>query len=214
ALSLAPITVVQPTLALGLVVLLVGGSRVLGERVDARDWGATAAVIAGVALLAVASPGHTEAVPATGALIAVGLGLGAVVVWPLVRSRQGSGAWPLILAAGCAFALSAFTSKLLTVELAHRHVLGVLAWAAATGVTAGVGFLTDMTAMQRFAATRVAPPMFVLETALPVALAPLLFGERWSHTAGGGAVLTAGLVLVLAGGVILGRTRAIRGAVH
>ncbi|MCW3004918.1 MAG: hypothetical protein JWQ20_4216, partial [Conexibacter sp.] len=42
ALSLAPITVVQPTLALGLVVLLVGGSRVLGERVDARDWGATA----------------------------------------------------------------------------------------------------------------------------------------------------------------------------
>jgi drug/metabolite transporter (DMT)-like permease len=71
-----------------------------------------------------------------------------------------------------------------------------------------------MTAMQRFAATRVAPPMFVLETALPVALAPLLFGERWSHTAGGGAVLTAGLVLVLAGGVILGRTRAIRGAVH
>ncbi|QEC49851.1 hypothetical protein FSW04_21300 [Baekduia soli] len=215
ALSWAPITVVQPTLALGLVVILLGGSRLLGERVGAREWGAVGAVGAGVAVLALTAPGHTSALPATGPAIAAGAVLAAAVALPFVRGRDGrEGGWGLIVSAGCAFALAALTSKLLTVEAGRHHVAGVLVWAAATGAASAVGFLADMTAMQRFDVTRVAPPMFVLETALPVALSPVLFGERWSGTPGGGAVLVAGLVLVLGGGAVLGRSRAVVDAVH
>jgi hypothetical protein len=61
--------------------------------------------------------------------------------------------------------------------------------------------------MQRFEATRVSPPMFVLETALPVALAPLLFHERWSAATGGPALVVTALVLVLLGGGLLGASR-------
>jgi len=56
ALAAAPITVVQPALAMGTLVLLYGGARVLGERVGPREWLAAAAVIAGVALIALGHP--------------------------------------------------------------------------------------------------------------------------------------------------------------
>ncbi|MCW3013208.1 MAG: hypothetical protein JWO02_300 [Solirubrobacterales bacterium] len=207
ALSMAPLTVVQPMLAVGLIVLLVGGARVLHEHVGLRQWAAAVAVIAGVVLLALAGPPHTDALPGTYALAAVLVVLGAVVAWPFVAARDDTAAWSLILAAGCAFALSAVTSKLVTAELARSRLLPALAWAAATAVFAGVGFLTDMTALQRVEATRAAPPMFVLEMALPVALAPLLFDERWSATAGGGVVVALGLTLVLLGGAVLGAAR-------
>jgi drug/metabolite transporter (DMT)-like permease len=204
AYSWAPVTVVQPTLALGLIVVLVGGSALLRERVGPRQWVAAAIVIIGGALLAVASPDRTQALPATGALAATVLALGLVVAWPFLIGRLRAGAWTLILSAGCAFALTAVGSKLVTVELARHRPAMAVAYAAATAGFAAIGFLTDMSAMQRFPATRVAPPMFVLETALPVGLAPVLFGERWGATAGGGVLVAAGLVLVLAGGAALG----------
>src|SRR3954465_7797114 len=49
ALSLAPLTVVQPALALGLVLLLALGRRLLGEPVRPRDYAAVGAVPAGAA---------------------------------------------------------------------------------------------------------------------------------------------------------------------
>jgi drug/metabolite transporter (DMT)-like permease len=203
ALSLAPLTVVQPMLAIGLVVLLIAGSRVLGEPVRPWQWVGAAAVIVGVTLLGVAAPEHTETVPAPAAMAAAALGLGAVMAAPFLFGRTRSGAWMLICAAGAAFALSALTSKLVTVELEDGRLLVALLWALATALCAGLGFLTDQTALQRFAATRVAPPMFALETALPVMLSPLLFDEHWGSTLGGGAVLAVGLALVLGGGGIV-----------
>jgi hypothetical protein len=45
-----------------------------------------------------------------------------------------------------------------------------------------------------------------------VALAPLLFGESWADTTGGGAVVALGLLLVLAGGAALGASRSVAAA--
>ncbi len=59
ALLLAPLTVVQPALAGGLLVLLVLGDRMLGERVGALEVGAVLAIVAGVAGMAWAAPHHT-----------------------------------------------------------------------------------------------------------------------------------------------------------
>ena len=207
ALSLAPLTVVQPTLAAGLVLLLAAGARVLHERVGPREWAAAGAVVAGVAVLAVSAPAHTESRPGLVAALCCGGALSVVVAVPFLLGRERAGAWILIASAGSAFALSALTSKLLTVELAAGRWPAALAWAAGTAVFAVVGFLVDTTAMQRFDATRVAPGMFVLETVVPVALAPMLFDERWSTASGGPAVVAAGLALAVLGGAALGASR-------
>jgi drug/metabolite transporter (DMT)-like permease len=206
-LTLAPVTLVQPTLAVGLVLLLVAGSRVLGEHVGPREWLGAAAVIAGVVALAFAGLRHTDAAPSPGGIVAAAAVLGSVTALPFVSHRARRSAWGLIAGGGCAFALSALTSKLLTIELAHGRPLAALGWGLATAVSSGLGLLTDMTAMQRFEATRVSPPMFVLETALPVALAPLLFHERWSEAKGGPALVVAALLVVLIGGALLGASR-------
>lgn len=212
AFGLAPVSVVQPMLALGMVLLLAAGTRALGERVGAREWIGVAAVLAGTTVLAVAHPHHTDSSPRIVELAVVSVTLGALVVLPFVRGSSRSGAWTLICSAGCAFALTALTGKFLTIELAHGRIGAALAWGAMTAAVAAAGFLVDMTAMQRFEATRVAPPMFVLETAIPVALAPTLFGERWTTASGGVAAVLAGILLVLAGGALLGASRRVASA--
>jgi drug/metabolite transporter (DMT)-like permease len=198
AYALAPVTVVQPCLALGLVLLLAAGPRALPAPAGPRAGGAAAAVVLGVVALALSGVGHTDRLPDPAAAAITVAVLSLAALSPFVLGRRRVRAWPLVGAAGSAFALTALASKLLTVELAHGRPLAALAWALAVGAAAGAGFLIDMTAMQRFDATRVAPPMFVLETAVPVGLAPLLFDERW------GALVVAGLVLVLGGGAVLG----------
>src|SRR3954469_2867734 len=56
ALLLAPLTLVQPTLALGLVALLVLGRVVLDEPVGMRELLAGAAIVAGVTVVALSAP--------------------------------------------------------------------------------------------------------------------------------------------------------------
>jgi len=207
AFALAPVTVVQPTLALGTLLLLAGGARILGERVRPREWAAAAAVLAGVVALALGAPEHTDHAPSAGAALAALGGLAVLVALPYVVGAARAGAWLLIAGAGGAFALSALGGKLVTVELQAGRPWAALGLAAGTAAAAGAGLLVDMTALQRFAATRVAPPMFVAETAIPVALAPWLFGERWDS-----ALVAVGLVLVLGGGAVLGASRPVAAA--
>lgn len=214
AFALAPITLVQPTLALGLVLLLVLGSRILGEHVPRASWIAAGCVLVGVAVLTVVAPERAEALPDRTRLIVISAVLIAVIAAPFVRGQARSGAWLLIASAGSAFALTALTGKLVVTELEHGRPLAALAWGAATGAAAAIGFLVDMTALQRFPATRVAPPMFVLETAIPVAVAPILLHESWGDTPGGGVFVVLALLLVLAGGVGLGRSHAVLAIEH
>ena len=53
--------------------------------------------------------------------------------------------------------------------------------------------------LQRRGAARVAPIVLAGQVALPVALAPLVIGERW----GSGGLLVCGLALVIAGSALL-----------
>jgi len=209
ALALAPVTVVQPTLALGMLVLLAAGGTLLGEHVGRREWLAAGAVIAGVALLTLGAPRHSNELPAAGAAALPVAGLAAVALLPFALGGDGTRPWVLIGAAGCAFALAAVLGKLLVVELAAGRFGAAIAFAAAAGASTGVGTLVDMTALQRLEATRAAPPMFVVETAVPVALAPWLFGEAWPSSRALTVALVAGLALVLGGGGLLGSARSI-----
>src|SRR4051794_2443068 len=127
ALSLAPLTVVQPTLALGLVLLLWLGHRMLGEPVQQRDLASVAAIAAGLGLLAWAAPpdAGTHAGAATLAIVLGVLALAAAAPW-LVRGRLPAGA--LVIAAGRGFGASGLTSKLLAGPLAGGEVPAALGW--------------------------------------------------------------------------------------
>ena len=208
ALSLAPLTVVQPTLALGLVLLLWLGHRMLGEPVHARDLAAVAGIAVGLGLLAWAAPtgDHGHAGSATTAFVLGMLALAAAAPW-LARRRPPATA--LVIAAGCGFGASGLTSKLLADALAGGELSAALGWGAATAAIAGLAMVDDMAALQTTIAARAAGGAFALETALPVLLAPLVVGEAWSATPLGGAAILPGLALVLAGALVLGSTPAV-----
>jgi drug/metabolite transporter (DMT)-like permease len=210
ALSLAPLTLVQPTLALGVLLLLFLGSRYLNEPVGRRELLATAAIIAGVVGIALSAPPYSDQYT-TGPKLWVVLGaLAAVAALPYLAGRSNERVGGLlVVGAGAAFATSAFLGKLIVDELSAGRIWRALAWAAAAGISILVGVLSEMSGIQGRAVSRVAPPIFVIETVVPVLCAPLLTGEHWSGTPLGGGVIAISLVAVAAGGATLGRTRAV-----
>lgn len=205
ALSLAPLTLVQPTLALGLLLLLALGVVVLGERVGRREVAGVLLIVGGVAGIAAASPQRSTHHSGAEALVAaLGL-LGAVALTPyLFRRTRG---FALVLSAGAGDAFAAFAAKLVVDELAHERWLGALGFAVAAGLAVGVGLLSEMTALQQSPATRVGPVVLVLQIAVPVLLAPLVGGERWGA---GGPALAVALVAVLGGAALLASSSALR----
>lgn len=208
ALSLAPLTLVQPTLGAGLVVLLVLGAAMLGEEVGPAELGAAAAIVAGVAVLAWAAPGRETA---GGHAVALAISLGVLVAVAAVPLVPGADARLTTLAAGSAFACTGLTSKLVADGLARGDAIAALAWAAATGAVVLIGVRHDMAALQRLPATRVAPAVLAVEVLVPVALAPVVAGEAWRATPGGGVWIVVGLALVTAGIVPLASAPAVRG---
>jgi drug/metabolite transporter (DMT)-like permease len=224
ALLLAPLTVVQPCLASGLILLLWLGATRLGERPGRREWIAVGAIIAGVAGVAWAAPERTTD-HAGAAAIALALGLVAIPVLApyLLRARirhsphQGGVdiGWAralgmlMVLSAGCGYAWTAIASKLLTDELAAGALLVAIAWLATAAASEGLALLSEMSALQRRAATHVAPAMFAVQIIVPVLLAPLIFGESWGGTPLGGAALVAFMGLAVAGTVLLAGSKAV-----
>jgi drug/metabolite transporter (DMT)-like permease len=214
ALLLAPLTVVQPALASGLLLLLVLGDRMLGERVGAREVTGVVAIIVGVGGMALAAPGHVSS-HAGAERIGPALGLIALVALSpyLLRGRSAATSIAVPVAAGCAFAFTGLASKLVADFISDGSTLPIIGWLFAIGTMAGVGLLSEMSALQSRPATQVAPIVFVVQITLPVLLAPVLGGESWSGTPLGGAVLAIFLVSVASGAWILGSTRAVSGLV-
>jgi hypothetical protein len=214
ALVLAPLTVVQPALAIGLLLLLALGDRMLGERVGAREVVAVVAIVVGVAGIAWAAPGHVSSHggPArVGPALAV---IGTVALSPYLLRRRGIAPSLLVpLAAGCAFAFTGIASKLIADFLSSWSWPDLLLWAPITGAFAGLGLLSEMSALQRRPATQVVPIVFVVQICVPVLLAPVLGGESWADTPLGGIVLVAFLAAVAVGAWLLGSTRAVSGLV-
>jgi drug/metabolite transporter (DMT)-like permease len=210
ALLMAPLTVVQPCLASGLVLLLVLGVTRLGETPGRREYGAVAAIVLGVAGIAWAAPARTTS--DAGALpIAIALFLVTIpVVAPyVVRGRSSAAGTLAIVGAGFGYAWTAIASKLLTDELSAGSLLVAAIWLATAAASEGVALLSEMSALGRRPATRVAPVMFSVQVVVPVILAPLIFGESWSDTPGGGAGLVASILLILAGVIALAGSQAV-----
>jgi drug/metabolite transporter (DMT)-like permease len=212
ALAHAPLTLVQPVLALGLVLLLILGVRVLGEHVGRREMAAVALIIASVGVFAWAAPREPgEVERSAGLVVALGL-LAAVTVAPYVIGLIGKRDFPMLMlvaSAGAADGMAAFVAKIVAQDASEGALLAVVAWAALVAAVVLIGLISESTALQRFAATRVAPTVLVMQIVIPVVLAPLVGGEGWSNTPLGGAVLAMALVAVAAGAGLLASSPAV-----
>jgi drug/metabolite transporter (DMT)-like permease len=211
ALLLAPLTAVQPADAAGLLLLLFLGSRVLGERVGARELIAVFALIGGIALLTASAPSR-EVADIHGLDAALPLGLVALVaIAPFVLQRVlGAGSILVVLGAGFAFAFTAFGMKLLADALDEGHAGRAVVALAVAGVGALVGTVSEQTALQRRPATQVAPIIFVIELLVPVALAVIVVGESW---AGSTLPIATALTVIVGAVVVLGRAPQVAGLI-
>lgn len=204
ALLLAPLVVVQPTLAAGLLVLMVAGERMLGERAGRREHLAMVAIIVGVAGAAFTAPSRSSGHAGDETLLFVLLALGVLSLLPYVLQMFGRRYGSItMLGAGLAFGWSGVATKLASDDLQHGHLWIAFAWAIGTAVSSAVGALSEMSALQSRPAIQVAPVVFVTQTVVPVVLAPVLLGESFSGTPLGGVLLVAALALLVSGAALL-----------
>jgi drug/metabolite transporter (DMT)-like permease len=205
ALLLAPLTVVQPTLALGLVLLLVLASRVLREPIGGREYAGAGAILAGVIVVALCAPPRNPGGGSSEAVAVAMLAIGAVAVVAHVVPRCPAGVAVAAAAAGDVWA--AVGLKLAADAISDSRILVAGAWALGCGAAGALALAAETNALQRMPASRVGPIIVGAQVAAPVLLAPALFGETWSNTPAGGVALGAGVAAVTAGAAILGGSR-------
>jgi drug/metabolite transporter (DMT)-like permease len=209
ALLWASIVVVQPALAAGLLLLLALSARILGERPRRREWIATLAIVAGIAVLAAAAPGadHHHAHGAPLALALAGLAVLTLVPYALDRLGRGN-ATATAVGAGVGYATGGITTALAADALHRGAWPEALAWGVATGLGSGSGLLSEMSALVELPAIHVAPLVFTIQTVVPVVLAPWLLGVSLSDP-GQLPAVAAGLTLVMGGSWALARSPAL-----
>ena len=180
--------------------------RILGEHVGPREIAAVVLIIASVGVFAWAAPREISDVE-RGAGLVVALSILAVVtLLPYAIGILGRRTYPMLLlvaSAGAADGMAAFVAKIVAQDASEGALLAVVAWAALVAAVVIVGVVSESTALQKFAATRVAPTVLVMQIVIPVVLAPLVGGESWSNTPLGGAVLVMALVTVSLGAGLL-----------
>ena len=210
ALSFVPLVVVQPTLACGLLVLLLAGERLLGERPGRRELLAVGAIIAGVAGIAALAPRHTtHHVHGVALVLVLGL-LGAAATTPFLLQLAGRPlASATMVGAGLAFGWSGLVNQFVADAGQNGHWGTAISWAAAAAAAAAVGLICEMSALQRRPAILVAPVVFVVQTVVPVSLAPLVVHASFVNSPLSGVPLMGCLLVVLAGATTIARSPAL-----
>jgi hypothetical protein len=208
ALLLAPLVVVQPTLAAGLLVLLFLAQRMLGEHAGRREHVMMCAIVVGVLGAALTAPNRatTQASDLTIAIVLVVLAVSSFLPYLFRLFDRPSPATVTMLGAGLGFAWSGVATKLASDDLSQGHLGLAIAWGVSTAVASSVAVVSEMSALQARPAIQVAPVVFVTQTVVPVALAPLLFGERFADTPLHGVPLAASLALLIGGAAMLARS--------
>ncbi len=208
ALSFAPLVVVQPALAAGLIALLLVAQGMLGEAAGRREILAVGAIVAGVAGMAIVAPGrsthHSSQTTLTICLVLLGVAAAAPYLLNMTgRSLPGL----TMLGAGFCFAWSGLATKLVSDAIANHQWTVAVAWAVPVAIASGIGLLSEMSALQVRPAIQVAPVVFVVQTVVPVGLAALLLHEGFFSTAYHGVPLIVCLCVLLGGATVLARSR-------
>jgi drug/metabolite transporter (DMT)-like permease len=208
ALLLAPLVVVQPALAAGLLVLLYIAERMLGERPGRYEYACVVAIVVGVVGIALSAPPRSTTHSAdtlTITLVLIGLAVASLVPY-LLRAVGYSFPALTMVAAGLAFGWSGIATKLASDDLSGGHYATAAAWALSTAAASGVGVLSEMSALQSRPAIQVAPVVFVSQTVVPVVAALVMLGESLGSTPLDGVPLVLSLTVLVGGAAMLARS--------
>jgi drug/metabolite transporter (DMT)-like permease len=210
ALSYVPLVVVQPALASGLLVLLLVGERMLGERPGRRELLSVAAIVAGVGGIAALAPPHTTQHVHGAAVIVVLALLGAAAFTPFILQLVGRPiANATMIGAGLAFAWSGLVNQFVADAGLNGHWGTALSWAAGAAAAALVGLTCEMSALQKRPAILVAPVVFVVQTVVPIGLAPLVVRASFIDSPLSGIPLLGCLLVLLLGATTIARSPAL-----
>lgn len=171
ALEHLSVAVVQSIAAGGILCVPLSAQWILRERPSRRDVLAMAVIVFGLALAMATTPPQ-DAVLAVSPWLVFGA-TAALAALGFVAARRNIGT---ILVAGVCFGAATVVMKVLS--LGGGLVLSAVS-IALLGISGGIGFLTQTTALQTTSPTRVAPLVLAVSTALPILVAPWLFAEHW-----------------------------------
>ncbi len=207
ALRRVSLVVVQPLLAAGLLGLVIGARIFLGEPLDAPRVAGAALIAVGVTLVVAGAPagkGAAELQLGAGSVLAV-LVLLLALTFP--QLAHGGSAWRLVAAAGAGDTLVALATNEVAAAWS-RHLLAALGGVGAVAICGLTAISSESAALQRLPASRVAPIVSGVQVTLPVLLVGVLGRQRWSTATGAGALLAAGVLIVVAGVACVGGTGA------
>jgi drug/metabolite transporter (DMT)-like permease len=219
ALGSGQLSLVEPILVLELPATLLLATRVFRTQLHRREWGAAAAMAAGLAAMLYAlspSGGHPKDVRWYGWGIGIGVNLALVAAMVAWGRRGPAGRGPhsgqssalqtavLAVAAGAAFGLTAALMKAMTTAFSSGITALLTSWQLYAMIASGVGgmFLVQ-SALNAGRLVAAQPPLTLTDPVVSILWGVLVFGERvrtgWflALTVAGG-LLIVGAVLVLA----------------
>jgi drug/metabolite transporter (DMT)-like permease len=223
ALAKAPVTVVQPVLASGVVILLIASRLVLAERLGRSELICVAVMAVSVVLIALSATGaagqvgrHASgialalvAVPTC--LLAAALGLAAVRHGP-GRHRAPALGVAFGLAAGLFYGVSTLAIKALSGTLLVHHLgLGLVVAIVVSPypymvfACSGAGLLLFQTALQRCRVSIIGPVSTIVSSVYFIVAGTWLFGERLPSDPVKLALRLVGIVSALVVVVLLSR---------
>jgi hypothetical protein len=183
ALTLAPVWVVQPILAGGLLGLAAAGPQLLGERLDARHRWALILVLAAVGASAGSAGGPARVSDHVSDSRLVMLVVGAALLAATLHRREPRRVAAAAAAAGLLYGAGAVAEKAVATRLASRGLLdGALASLGTPypwlfGLATLLGLLAFQVGLRSHPATLMASLTNVVSSVCVLAGAALVFGE-------------------------------------
>ncbi|MDP9384258.1 MAG: hypothetical protein M3P50_03315 [Actinomycetota bacterium] len=204
ALALAPISLVQATIAGGLVLLTPIADRIFGFRVTKREWIGVALTAAGLAFLAatlgdVAESAYSEFAPGTLAAYVGLLAVTAIGLCVLVLGDTPRAGPVLAVAAGLLWGASDVTIKAASGDLADRWLLVLLTpEAAVITVLSLAGLVVSARSLQLGPVVPVIAITNAAANISTIASGPIVFGEPVPEEPLGVALRVLAFALVIA----------------
>jgi drug/metabolite transporter (DMT)-like permease len=203
ALALAPISLVQATIAGGLVLLTVVADRFFAHHVTRREWIGVALAAAGLAFLAATLDGdadsaHSSYDTTTLAVFIAAAGALGIVVAVLGRNGPRSGVL-LGASAGLLWAASDTSIKALSGHLGENSAASIVFSPLAAVILAAslVGLLISARSLQIGPAVSVIAVTSIAANALTIAAGPIVFSEPFPDRAPGVIARVLAFALVI-----------------